>query len=122
MTRPRTEFLSRLCYDDSDDKTIAELSNTLDILFNDEDIKIKEGAVAAMNLKDTVDLMLSDNYLDRLKAEYLQAKIRYDKLFNKLCEEYDRYSQQTVILERQLDIMREYINVLEDRLIHEARK
>lgn len=120
MTKPRTEFLSRLCYDDSDDKIIAELLNMLDVLFNDNNIK-KE-TVVAMDLKDTVDLMLSDNYLDRLKAEYLQVKIRYDKLFNKLCEEYDEYSRQTVILERQLDIMREYINVLEERLIHEARK
>lgn len=33
-----------------------------------------------MELKDTVDLMLSDKFEDRLKAEYLQAKIRFEKL------------------------------------------
>ncbi len=33
-----------------------------------------------MELKDTVDLMLSDDWKDRLKAEYWQTKIRYDKL------------------------------------------
>lgn len=33
-----------------------------------------------MELKDTVDLMNSDDYKDRFKAEYLQTKIRYDKL------------------------------------------
>ena len=33
-----------------------------------------------MELKDTVDLMLSDNFEDRLKAEYLQASIRFEKL------------------------------------------
>lgn len=33
-----------------------------------------------MELKDTIDLMNSSDYKERFKAEYLQAKIRYDKL------------------------------------------
>lgn len=33
-----------------------------------------------MELKDTVDLMYSDDYQERFKAEYWQTKIRYDKL------------------------------------------
>lgn len=33
-----------------------------------------------MTLEETVDLMLSDDYKERFKAEYLQTKIRYDKL------------------------------------------
>lgn len=33
-----------------------------------------------MELKDTVELMNSDDYKDRMKAEYLQTKIRYEKL------------------------------------------
>ena len=33
-----------------------------------------------MELKDTVELMLSDDWKDRFKAEYLQTKIRYEKL------------------------------------------
>lgn len=33
-----------------------------------------------MKLKDTIDLMTSDNWVDRFKAEYLQTKIRYEKL------------------------------------------
>lgn len=33
-----------------------------------------------MDLKDTVELMNSEDYKERFKAEYLQAKIRYDKL------------------------------------------
>ena len=33
-----------------------------------------------MELKDTIDLMQSDDYKERFKAEYYQAKIRYDKL------------------------------------------
>ena len=33
-----------------------------------------------MELKDTIELMNSSDYKKRFKAEYLQAKIRYDKL------------------------------------------
>ena len=41
-----------------------------------------------MELKDTSDLMTSDDYKDRFKAEYYQTKIRYDKLHKMLvkCE------------------------------------
>ena len=31
-------------------------------------------------LSDTIDLMCSNDYKDRFKAEYYQTKIRYDKL------------------------------------------
>ena len=33
-----------------------------------------------MELKDTIELMNSKDYKERFKAEYLQAKIGYDKL------------------------------------------
>ena len=33
-----------------------------------------------MELKDTVELMNSEDYIDRFKAEYLQTKIRFGKL------------------------------------------
>ena len=33
-----------------------------------------------MELKDTVELMTSDDWKDRFKAEYLQTKIRYERL------------------------------------------
>ena len=33
-----------------------------------------------MELKDTINLMLSADYEDRFKAEYYQTKNRYDKL------------------------------------------
>ena len=41
-----------------------------------------------MDLKDTVDLMLSDDYKERFKAEYYQTKIRYDRLHDMLVK-YD---------------------------------
>ncbi len=33
-----------------------------------------------MELKDTVEMMNSEDYKERFKAEYHQTKIRYDKL------------------------------------------
>lgn len=33
-----------------------------------------------IELKDTIELMQSDDYKDRFRAEYYQTKIRYDKL------------------------------------------
>lgn len=33
-----------------------------------------------MELKDTIEMMQSNDYKERFKAEYIQTKIRYDKL------------------------------------------
>lgn len=41
-----------------------------------------------MELKDTVELMNSEDYKKRFKAEYLQTKIRYEKL-HKMCIKYE---------------------------------
>ena len=35
-----------------------------------------------MELKDTIELMNSSDWKDRFMAEYLQTKIRYEKLHN----------------------------------------
>lgn len=37
-----------------------------------------------MELKDTIDLMNSDDFKDRFVAEYCQTKIRYEKLHKML--------------------------------------
>ena len=33
-----------------------------------------------MELKDTIEMMMSEDYKERFKAEYNQTKIRYEKL------------------------------------------
>lgn len=33
-----------------------------------------------MELKDTIEMMNSEDYKERFKSEYVQTKIRYDKL------------------------------------------
>ena len=40
------------------------------------------------NLVDTIAMMVSEDYRERFKAEYLQLKIRYKKL-NDMIERWD---------------------------------
>lgn len=42
-----------------------------------------------MELKDTVEMMLSSDYKERFKAEYYQLKIRHDKL-KKMVDNWDK--------------------------------
>lgn len=62
-----------------------------------------------MELKDTVEMMLSNDYKERFKAEYWQLKIRHDKLqkmvdnwnrldFTPTCE-YSTYACQLLAME-----------------------
>ena len=75
-------------------------------------------------LKKTVELMTSNDYVDRFVAEYLQTKIRYEKLkalvtklhagklnFGPDCPEW--------LLEKQQQIVAEYLGVLELRAEYE---
>ena len=73
-----------------------------------------------MELKDTIELMNSDDYRERFKAEYYQAKIRYDKL-HKMLIKYDagtlnfEPSCPKEILEKQACYMGNYLRTLEVR-------
>lgn len=71
-------------------------------------------------LKDTVELMLSEDYKERFKAEYYQTKIRYEKL-HKMVVKYDSGtldfdpSCDIDLLKRQASNMGEYLYCLEVR-------
>lgn len=78
-----------------------------------------------MELKDTVEMMLSEDYKERFKAEYYQLKIRCDKLndmlskykngtldFNPTCSYEDLYEQ--------FIYMEHYIVSLEMRALSEG--
>ena len=78
-----------------------------------------------MELKDTVEMMLSEDYKERFKAEYYQLKIRLDKLndmlskykngtldFNPTCSYEDLYEQ--------FIYMEHYIVSLEMRALSEG--
>ena len=78
-----------------------------------------------MELKDTIEGMLSDDYKERFIAEYMQLKIRYDKLVifidnykhNKL-----NFKPKTSIetYEFQLMHMFNYLSVLKQRAKYEG--
>lgn len=76
-------------------------------------------------LKDTVEMMLSDNWKERLIAEYHQAKIRYQRLQQERKKLYAKFTfkpprrgllVEYELLERQSQIMKEYLRVLQSRL------
>ena len=69
-----------------------------------------------MELKDTVEMMLSADYKERFKAEYWQLKIRHDKLqkmvdnwdkldFTPTCA-YDTYVCQLLAMEDYMALLR----------------
>lgn len=69
-----------------------------------------------MELKDTVRMMLSDDYKERFKAEYWQTRIRYEKL-QAVCANYAEVKPKSslLILKTQKRFMHDYLNALEVR-------
>lgn len=73
-----------------------------------------------MELKNTIELMLSDNYRDRIKAEYWQTKIRYEKI-HRMCVQYEAGTLEfdpvcsLDLLLRQKLYMGNYLHTLEVR-------
>lgn len=73
-----------------------------------------------MELKETVEMMNSADYKDRVKAEYYQLKIRYDKL-KAMVEKWDNGTLSfkptcpREMYDIQLKAMSDYLIVLEDR-------
>ena len=73
-----------------------------------------------MKLKDTADLMISEDYKDRFKAEYQQLKIRANKLSAMLKKYKDGTLEFTPkcsyeVLYEQLVHMKDYLDDLEKR-------
>lgn len=77
-----------------------------------------------MKLQDTIEMMNSNEYKERFKAEYLQLKIRIDGLSNML----DKYARGELnftptcpynVLHEQLVHMKGYKDILENRAIIE---
>ncbi|MCI8795292.1 MAG: hypothetical protein HFG89_00330 [Dorea sp.] len=78
-----------------------------------------------MTLRDTVEMMNSENYKERFKAEYWQNVIRYRKLKNML-ERWDKNSLDfkptcpRSTYNMQIKAMTDYIAVLEARAVMEG--
>ena len=87
-----------------------------------------------MELKDTVEMMGSENYKERFKAEYYQTKIRYEKLKFfadkieaaqitcglKTSVEEPKHDCPYYLLRDQQRAMGEYLHILEVRAIIEG--
>ena len=78
-----------------------------------------------MELKDTVEMMNSEDYKERFKAEYYQVKIRYGKLKHML-ERWDNELLDFIptcprsTYDMQIRAMSDYIAVLEARAVMEG--
>lgn len=74
-----------------------------------------------MELKDTIELMQSNDYKERFKAEYYQTKIRYDKLHTMVVKmeagtlEFEPSKTPINIFKEQLSYMGRYLYQLEIR-------
>ena len=73
-----------------------------------------------MELKDTIEMMKSDDYKERFKAEYHQTKIRYTKLHKTIikaeaCTLNFTPSCPIALLQEQKRYMGEYLHCLEVR-------
>lgn len=77
------------------------------------------------DLKDTVEMMTSEDYKERFKAEYAQVCIRYQKLAAML-EKWDKGELNFIptcprsTLNMQIAAMTDYIAVLEARAVMEG--
>lgn len=73
-----------------------------------------------MELKDTIELMNSEDYKERFKSEYYQTKIRYDKL-HKMIVKYEAGTLNfepkcsVDLLRIQANHMGNYLKILEVR-------
>ena len=76
-------------------------------------------------ITETIPMMESEDYKERLRAEYWQVVLRYNKLKSML-EQWDSGALEFLpacpkwLFEKQLDIMWEYIKVLFQRAKHEG--
>ena len=86
-------------------------------------------------LKETIEMMCSDDYKERFKAEYHQTKIRYEKLksLNTKIEaaEMTKFEKNNIVVEPKHDcphhllrdqqrVMGEYLHILEVRAVIEG--
>ena len=73
-----------------------------------------------MELAETIELMQSEDFKERFKAEYWQTKIRHDKLAEMLKKyiagtlDFEPKCTET-LLDYQLSVMERYLFMLEER-------
>lgn len=98
----------------------AIIVDEIESKYRDANKNKKEGSKMNKQLKDTIELMQSEDFKERFKAEYLQLKIRIEGLSDTL----KKYKKGTLtfspkcsyeILYEQLVHMNNYLNILKER-------
>lgn len=70
-----------------------------------------------MELSETVGLMCSEDFRDRLKAEYIQLRIRMQSLERYLSDLEKKTTKEGQHMRAQLNSMVYYRNALRDRMV-----
>lgn len=124
---------------DSEKEVMDKIRNQKSFEIKQEDLKVYPESIEItkikekkeennMELKETVELMNSEDYKERFVAEYHQVKIRYDKLKNfcnkievetMLGKEVTKHDCPLELLREQQKYMGLYLSVLEKRALIE---
>lgn len=131
--------LSEIVEADSEKEVMDKIRNQKSFEIMQEDLKVYPESIEItkikekkeknnMELKETVELMNSEDYKERFVAEYHQVKIRYEKLKNfcnkievekMLGKEVTKHDCPLELLREQQKYMGLYLSVLEKRALIE---
>lgn len=131
--------LSEIVEADSEKEVMDKIRNRKSFEIKQEVLKVYPSSIEItkikekkeknnMELKETVELMNSEDYKERFVAEYHQVKIRYEKLKNfcnkieveeMLGKEVTKYDCPLELLREQQKYMGLYLSVLEKRALIE---
>lgn len=131
--------LSEIVEVDSEKEVMDKIRNQKSFEIKQEDLKVYPASIEItkikekkeknnMELKETVELMNSEDYKERFVAEYHQVKIRYEKLKNfcnkieveeMLGKEVTKHDCPLELLREQKKYMGLYLSILEKRALIE---
>lgn len=131
--------LSEIVEADSEKEVWNKIRNRKSFEIKQEDLRVYPASIEIrkikekkeknnMELKETVELMNSEDYKERFVAEYHQVKIRYEKLKNfcnkievetMLGKEVAKHDCPLGLLREQQEYMGLYLSVLEKRALIE---
>lgn len=131
--------LSEIVEADSEKEVWDKIRNQKSFEIKQEDLKVYPSSIEIrkikekkeknnMELKETVELMNSEDYKERFVAEYHQVKIRYEKLKNfcnkieveeMLGKEVTKHDCPLELLREQQKYMGLYLSILEKRALIE---
>lgn len=131
--------LSEIIEADSEKEVMDKIRNQKSFEIKQEDLKVYPASIEItkikekkgknnMELKETIELMCSEDYKERFIAEYHQVKIRYEKLKNfcnkievetMLGKEETKHDCPLELLREQQKYMGLYLSILEKRALIE---